>query len=225
MQPLWSGILPTGTLQSYVNAARSQVAFDAECIRDRLFVNAVSGQNVYRFAQDLSASLPDGTVQPISVLEIAIEGSGPIDFRPWPWYWQYFRWSPAVGKPTVVAQLGQGTAGTLYFHPTPDQAYPFVFDVTLLPSGLNGSTGEVDAIPYPWTDAVAFWAAWLAFMQMQRQADAQMMMDRYKELVLRGTQGSTATVLPENYQGGAGAKMAAMHSTLTMAPQRPALGG
>lgn len=68
--------------------------------------------------------------------------------------------------PTMAAQYGQGTAGTLYFYPIPSTIYQFELDSICLPIDLE-TDQDVEAIPLPWTDAVAFLATHYAYLQLQ----------------------------------------------------------
>ena len=47
-------------------------------------------------------------------------------------------------------------------------------DLTLVPDNLNDDD-DPEPIPYPWTDAVPYWASMLALLQQQRGQDAQAM--------------------------------------------------
>jgi hypothetical protein len=47
-------------------------------------------------------------------------------------------------------------------------------DLTLLPSPLMTDEDE-DPIPYPWQDAVSYWAAVICLLKQQRKEDAQAM--------------------------------------------------
>jgi len=66
--------------------------------------------------------------------------------------------------PFWFSQYGQGDDGSFYIYPLPDQTYPMEWDCLCLPLDLvpDGSVSEV--VPYPWTDAVPFYAAWLALL-------------------------------------------------------------
>jgi hypothetical protein len=65
--------------------------------------------------------------------------------------------------PFFFSQYGQGVNGSFYIQPVPDQAYPAEFDCLLIPADLVDDT-SVELIPYPWTDAVPFYASWLALL-------------------------------------------------------------
>jgi hypothetical protein len=65
--------------------------------------------------------------------------------------------------PYWFSQYGQGVNGSFYLYPLPDQVYPMEWDSLLIPADLVDDT-SIELIPYPWTDAVPFWAAWLALL-------------------------------------------------------------
>jgi hypothetical protein len=213
-----SGLIPTPTLTSYINTARMQLAADAECIRGQTFLQFVIGTQTYSF---LSLNFPAGVANVIAVRDGFVVGSAnPLEFRSWEWFAAYYLTTTVPGTPSIVAQQGQGALGTLFFYPTPDVTATAIFDVVYLPVVLvDDTTPEV--IPALWTDAVPFYAAWLAMMQLQRQADAHIMLTRYQELALRGRQEATPTVLPDNMPGGPGARVATLKTTLTATPQQP----
>lgn len=89
--------------------------------------------------------------------------------------------------PTVWAQYGQGTNGSIYMYPIPNDSYQLEIDCFCLPITLNTST-DVEAIPAQWTDAVPFLAAYYAFLGSQRMADAQMMWQEFEKYMKRARQ-------------------------------------
>ena len=68
--------------------------------------------------------------------------------------------------PTVCAQRGQGVSGTFMMYPLPSQTYQVEFDAFCLPQDLL-TDQSVEALPEPWTDAVKYFAAHLAYLGMQ----------------------------------------------------------
>ncbi len=213
-------LIPTATLTDYINIARNQVAADAECIRAEASLVLASGVQGYVFS-----ALVVGVVGTGSVLNIrsARIGSVPLDIRAWEWFVQYYLGSGASGTPVRVAQQGQGTYGTLFFDPTPNATFSASFDTICLPIALVDDT-TAESIPRLWTDAVPFYAAWLGYMSAQRQADAEAMMGRYRELVRKGRATATPSELPDKMPGGMGAKVAAAHTTPGAMPQAPGNG-
>jgi hypothetical protein len=120
----------------------------------------------------------------------------------------------------VMARQAQGAFSTVWVS---SNGGNLNLDMVFLPIDLVDDT-SYEAVPYPWTDAVPFYAAWYAYMSMQRQSDAQLMLGRYGEVLRRGRTTATSTNLPENDAGGVGAVMATTKSTLGAAPPQMAAG-
>ena len=68
--------------------------------------------------------------------------------------------------PVVASQYGQGTNGSMYLYPIASQPYQLEFDCFCLPQDLI-SNASVEALPAPWTDAVPWKAAELAYAELQ----------------------------------------------------------
>ncbi|MDE2105452.1 MAG: hypothetical protein KGL39_49955, partial [Patescibacteria group bacterium] len=132
--------------------------------------------------------------------------------RPFEWF-TFYRLNnpvPQQGAPNEWSQYGQGSApqpslqtsgGSIYVDPVPDAAYSLQLDCACYPITLALDT-DPEAIPYLWTDAVAYFAAYLALLSAQaqaRQADANRMYERYVEFVNRARRFSTSSVLPGIY--------------------------
>lgn len=197
-----------------------QLAGDAECVRAPGILVLTAGLQYAGFSLiSPETAFANGLSTLIAARNMMLGASGAnIDIRSWEWFTAYYLGNPTQGVPSVAAQQGQGKYGVMWFSPIPNETYGLFVDGVWLPIPLvDDSTFE--AIPYPWTDAVPFYAAWLAMMQLQRQADAHIMLTRYQELALRGRQEVTPTVLPDNMPGGPGAHSAALKTTLTTVPQ------
>ncbi len=134
----------------------------------------------------------------------------------WEWLNFYYiqRPLPITGAPTRWATLQPGLTGTFWVDTIPDAPYTLSLDAVCAPTILD-ATHDTEAIPYPWTDAVPFYAAYLAYLNSQRPADAERMLGFYKMFAKRGTQMTTSTQLPGNYPGGAGAASAGAKALLT----------
>lgn len=85
--------------------------------------------------------------------------------------------------PSFASQFGQGTAGSFYVYPLPSQTYQCEFDCLCLPNDLTDKYG-VEAIPEPWTDAVPYFAAHLAMLELQQYNAARMYLDLYEKFAL-----------------------------------------
>lgn len=196
------------TLTRFINTARGQVAGEGACIRLHAAVPTVAGLDNYAFsAIDTGVAATNGIqgVIRIDSMHCAI-ASGQLWMtpRPWQWFSLYNRNTvvPKQGTPTEWAQYGQGAApgasgsiggGTFYVSPVPDDIYPLNCNTVCYPIPLSGD-GTVEALPYFWTDAVPFFAAYFALMSAQtnaRMADAaQMYKGHYNEFMDRARKQS-----------------------------------
>lgn len=84
--------------------------------------------------------------------------------------------------PAFCTQFGQGVDGSLYMYPLPSQAYQYELDCTCLPSPLTSNT-SVEALPEPWRQAVAKYAAYLAFQELQNLNYANWYLKQFTEFM------------------------------------------
>jgi len=82
--------------------------------------------------------------------------------------------------PAYAAQFGQGTSGTLFMYPPASQLYQQEWDCQCLPQDLIDDQ-SVEAIADPWTDAVPYFMAHLAYLGLQNGNAARMYKDLYDE--------------------------------------------
>lgn len=210
-------LLPTAQLTSFINIARSQVAADGECVRVE-GGSTIAGGLAQVPIGALTLPTASGYAQAL-VPRNATLGGARVDIRPWDWFYAYNMAAPEATP--VMAHQGQGSRTVLYISSQAGGALSV--DVVALPIDLVDDTTP-DVIPYPWSDAVPFYAAWYAYMAFQRQADGDMFMMRYRELMHRARGESTSTRLPENDPGGVGAQIAASKIPLGTPPAPPARG-
>jgi hypothetical protein len=69
--------------------------------------------------------------------------------------------------PSFGTQYGQGNGGSLFFYPPPSQTYQVEYDCFCLPTDMTLDNSIPEAIPQPWTDAVSYFAASLAYLELQ----------------------------------------------------------
>jgi hypothetical protein len=105
---------------------------------------------------------------------------------------------PISGYPTEWSQFGQGQSGTIFVDPLPDIPYTCPIDMVAAPENLVDDTTP-EAIPVLWQFAVPFFAAWLAFQNLLRQADAQEMLKNYETMMARARAGANSSQLPGTY--------------------------
>ncbi len=199
-------LVPTAQLDIYINQARGQIAGQGKCIRpDNVTLSLTTGQRLYQFSSIIIASasaLGIGGANDVRQVSYRVgQGQKILVSRPIEWFTTYYLSNPVpdTGEPKRWTQRGQGQVGSLLFDPIPDIDYECPLDIEAFPIVLvDDSTPE--AIPPLWRDPVPFYSAWLAFQQLQRQADAEAMMKRYTELMNRARQAATPDVLPDNYE-------------------------
>lgn len=100
-------------------------------------------------------------------------------YRAYPYQYQY--------TPAICSQYGQGTNGDFYFYPLPSQTIQAEWDCQCLPSDLVDDLSP-EAIPDPWTDAVPYMAAHLAFLELGNFNMAKAYLDLYEKRALSYSQ-------------------------------------
>jgi hypothetical protein len=194
-------------LIDHINEARAQLAGDSECILSIGTLPIVAGTRSYAFssiAQPSSATSGIAGVLNVRTLWYNVGlGEKWMRPRPWPWFSLYELNNPVPtqGPPKVWAQYGQGVAGSIYLSPLPDFAYTVNADCVCYPVALVDDT-TVEAIPNPWTDAVPFYATYVAMMAMQTGGpteESEKMFRKYKEYVVRARAQATSSIAPTVY--------------------------
>ena len=144
------------------------------------------GQEVYAFSGiDLSTQPGCASVYGVRGISIIYSGyrysleclafSRYQIYRAYPYQYQY--------TPAICSQFQQGTSGNFYFYPLPSQPLQAEWDVQCLPSDLIDDQ-SVDAIPDPWTDAVPYMAAHLAYLELQNFNAAKFYLELYEKRAL-----------------------------------------
>jgi hypothetical protein len=174
-------------LTRYINRSRRRIAAVSGCLRVvPEGTQTIANQEIYPFAAwaaQCQKQLPG--VQSILACRSLAVAVGKGGWKP---MWRRLVWSDfqarfriyngtffgAISEPGWYAQFGEGPLGSLYLAPIPSMAMPFDVDLTCLPFPLL-TDEDVEPIPYPWTDAVCYWAAVTCLLQQQRAQDAQAM--------------------------------------------------
>ena len=175
------------TISNYVNRARRRVASASGCLRV-LPEGAKThpGQEIYPFSDWISlvqATKP-GVASILYCRSISVS-IGPNGWKP---MWRQvpftdfqarFRiWNNTfigtISEPGWWATFGVGPDTKIYLCPIPSQENPIDVDLTCIPAALL-TDNDPEPLPYPWTDAVSYWAAVLCLLQQQRAQDAQAM--------------------------------------------------
>lgn len=108
---------------------------------------------------------------------------------PWSIYQAMIRQYPRqyYYVPTMMSTYGIGTDGSLFMYPIPSQPYQSELDCYCLPSDLLNDQ-DPEALPQPWQDAVPYFAAHLAYAELQNANMAMMYLKLYDEMVHRYSQ-------------------------------------
>lgn len=96
--------------------------------------------------------------------------------RQYPYQYQYV--------PTFCCQRGQGASGDLMMYPLPSQTYQVEYDCFCLPTDMTLDNSIPEPIPLPWTDAVPYFAASLAYMELQNWAAARVYSEEFDKRTL-----------------------------------------
>jgi len=128
------------------------------------------GQEVYNFSDIYIGNWPGvdsvHAIKSVSVIYANYRYSLPVYafsvyqayIRQYPYQYSYV--------PTMGSQFGQGAGGSFYFYPLPSQVYQVEYDCFCLPQDMDLTNGIPEAIPQPWTDAVPYFAAHLAMIEL-----------------------------------------------------------
>lgn len=131
-------------------------------------------------------------------------GSNAYTLDYWDWssfqaYLRFYGQQGLQGNPAVWTRY----QNNVYLRPVPTQVYPMQWDsICSVIALVNDSTPE--AIPYPFTDAVQYYAAYLALLNAQRPADAGQMMQQYQMFCQRARAFWARTIIPTMYPTAGG---------------------
>lgn len=168
-------------------------------------LNTVANQEIYAFSSaNVLAQLTSGVKSILFIESVAVSwGSLKPTLEQWNWndLQAYMRAYPVQsGQPAMWAQLGQGVGGSMYIQPVPTSALPMEWNCVCVPVDLLTST-DPEAIPYPWTDAVPYFAAYLAFLNARRPQEAGEQFATYTNRMLRARAFSESSMVPSYYSG------------------------
>ena len=193
------------TLTNYINRSRRRIAAVSGCLRCiPPGTQTVPNKEIYPFSA-WNALVQEQIPQAQAVLacrSLSIglggkwakdaDGAWSIAGGTWKPMWRRLVWTDfqarfriyggtflgTISQPGWYAQYGEGPAAVLYLAPIPTVAAPLEVDLTVIPKPLL-TDDDAEPIPYPWTDAVSYWAATLALLQQQRREDAQAMAELF----------------------------------------------
>jgi hypothetical protein len=143
------------------------------------------GQEVYRFT-DVDLSEFAGVksiygVRSVSIIYANYRYSLPMYsfstyqsmIRQYPFQYQYV--------PTFCSQYGQGGNGSIYVYPLPSQTYQMEWDMQCLPQDLLDDQ-SVEIIQPPWDELPPYFAAHLAYAQIQNLNASKYYLELYNQM-------------------------------------------
>ena len=207
----------TADLTTWINQARLQLAGESECIRRMGTISTVVDQREYSFSginTGVAATTGVAGVMNVRMMNYDV-GTGQQFIYPRAWEWFMFynlnNPVPSSGAPVEWSQFKQGSAGTstqsdatgsFYLDPIPDFIYGLNLDCVCYPIELVDNN-TIEAIPFEWTDAVTFLAAYYALLSSQTSArvqDAERQFNFYTAFVERARKAANPSVNRWMYQ-------------------------
>lgn len=166
-------------------------------------VQTVTNQEVYSFATfNPFVQLTPGVASILAIRQIAVYWGNlkpALAYCSWDVFNARYRvWPQFSNFPSVWSQFGQGQSGTFFFWPIPSQVLGMDLDCTCVPVDLT-SDATVEAIPDPFTDAIPYRAAHLAYLYAQRYEDAQTMDGMYRQKLQIARANSQRLMVPNWY--------------------------
>lgn len=166
----------------------------------------VINQEVYTFAAvNPLVQLTSGVGSILAVQGVSVswgQGMKPTLFS---WDWGSFQARlrsysfGLTGYPSTAAQFAQGVAGSIYLWPIPSGVFAMDWDCICLPVDLV-TDATPEAIPYPWTAAVSYYAAMMCFKNSaQFQLAAPAMKQDFDEKMAEARAFSDPGMIPTYY--------------------------
>lgn len=149
-------------LRDYINIGRGQIAVQGDCLPNYGTLEVAPPTQQYSFSQ-IQFPPGSGIAGPVALETINWDtpqgGQQPLNAIEWARFnrFEQGHTTPTPSKPRVWTQFGQGGSGTLWVN-TLDGPYTLSIKARCYPVDLVDDTTP-DALPYLWTDAVPWFAA------------------------------------------------------------------
>lgn len=168
-------------------------------------LTTIPAQEVYNlasFASVITSSTP-GLGELIGIQSISVSWGAikpTLARRDFSWLQAYARSMGIAWQnfPQVWAQYGQGTTGSVYLWPIAQAYSALEVDCYFSVADLSDSQ-TVELIPQPWDEPVAYYAAYLAYLNAQRPDDARTMLGEHERLMTEARAVVTTDVVPDPY--------------------------
>lgn len=172
-----------GTLVAQLTTIAAQETYSFPTVTVTVAANATPTTNQASFA-----------VLNVNILQGAVRYS--MRYAPWTAFNAQLRaWQNYMSLPLFASIYNENT---LYLAPVPDQAYPMEWDVVYMPPTLVATTDD-DTLIYPYTEAVPYYASYLAQLGKQRYQEAQTNLVLYSQKLNQITDEVTVRRVPNPY--------------------------
>jgi hypothetical protein len=171
-------------LTDYINDGRGHLVQDTGCNRVLQSYTLAQGVN---------------TIDVLNVILYWGNTRIPLAYLPWTDFNAQLRyWQTYTGRPVGFSMYGPKK---IYISPTTDQSYQAEFDTVVLKDPLTDAD-PVETLPSPFTEAVPFYAAYLAKYQEQSYGEAEIFKQEYQKHVLQALNTTFTRRLPTPYISG-----------------------
>lgn len=186
---------PTTIVMSVAASGSGTNAFKAQVVNQ-----TVASQEAYALPSGVYTSGGVNNVIGVRGVSINYGGAGAnqytLRYRDWTWFQAYARSYPNLtGNPVYWSRY----QNNVYFRPIPASIYPMQWDTTCTPIALAADT-DPEAIPYSMTDAIPYFAAYMAYLQAQRKQDADNMKKLCDDFIKEGRRNFQSTFVPDIYE-------------------------
>lgn len=200
--PLPVGTVTLGSTASSVGGQLTSIIVTNAGVGYTNAAFAISG-NGYG-AQATAGVIPADTLDIMNVTPIWGNLAPPLNYQPWTEFNAKMRLLRATNqqRPCVWSRYGT-SGGSAFLQPIPDQMYVTEFDTAILPQLLTDDITP-DAIAFPYTTPVAYYAAWKAKYNQQQFAEAQNFLNDYRRKVMEAQASVQMRRVPNPYAGYSG---------------------
>jgi hypothetical protein len=186
-------------MTDYINGGRNRVAADTKALRTLVTSISLTAQvDNYNVAATVTPGLPTGQGV-VDVMGISVYWGNTrykLGYQPYTRLDAFGRpWTNNYQRPEIFTRFG---ALTVYVAPIPDQNYVTDWDVAVTPAAMVNTT-DPEVMPYPFTVAVKYHAAWLAKFKEQQLGEAKIFYDAYRQEMRWSCQAFMQRVIPNPY--------------------------
>ena len=183
-----------------INTARKRVALDTACFRSLETVALTQSTETYT----LSALTSKGA-RAIDLLNLIVvwgQTRVPLFWFPFTEFQTRMRvWVTNEQRPAAWSNFGVGPSTVVYVQPVPDQAYVAYADILYIDIDLVDDT-TTDSLVYPYTEPVAYYAAYTLKYKEQNFGEAALYEQQYKQKAAWAISAGFTRRLPNPYGGG-----------------------